>query len=96
VGRVWLRLELRALATSGPALGLLLDRYAAAWRGRAASASLDSMLASALEPAQDLRQKCRNAPPFYGYAAVAAAERAREEQHKLFWPNCPANSSFIP
>jgi hypothetical protein len=54
------------------------------------------MLASALEPAQDLRQKCRNAPPFYGYAAVAAAERAREEQHKLFWPNCPANSSFIP
>jgi hypothetical protein len=33
---------------TGPAVGLLLDRYAAGWRGRAASTPLDSMLISAV------------------------------------------------
>ncbi len=69
---------------TGPALGLLLDRYAAGWRARAAGASLDSMLAQALRvptPA-DLEQAAHARAALYGYAAVAAAEREREERHQ--------------
>jgi hypothetical protein len=71
---------------TGPALGLLLDRYAAGWRERAASASLDSMLASALnvKPPQDLQPEVQKRAALYGYAAVAAAEHVREERHKAF------------
>jgi hypothetical protein len=69
---------------TGPALGLLLDRYAAGWRERAASASLSSLLVSALnvEAPQDLASEARKQAAFYGYAAVAAAEREREERQK--------------
>ncbi|SPE32838.1 conserved hypothetical protein [Candidatus Sulfopaludibacter sp. SbA3] len=69
---------------TGPALGLLLDRYAAGWRGRAASASLGSMLISALnvKVSQDLEGDARKRAASYGYSAVAAAEREREERHQ--------------
>jgi len=71
---------------TGPALGLLLDRYAAGWRERAAATSLDSMLASVLnvKPPEDLQREVRMRAGLYGYAAVAAAEREREERHKAF------------
>lgn len=69
---------------TGPALGLLLDRYAPGWRKRAASASLDSMLISALHvrfPA-DLERQAQLRGAVYGYSAVAAAEREREQRHQ--------------
>ena len=69
---------------TGPALGLLLDRYAAGWRARVADNSLDAMLISALHlklPLDPEQEAQRRAKP-YGYAAVAAAEHEREERHK--------------
>jgi hypothetical protein len=71
---------------TGPALGLLLDRYAAGWRERAAATSLDSMLASALKvkPPEDLQREVRMRAGLYGYDAVVAAEREREERHTAF------------
>jgi hypothetical protein len=49
---------------TGPALGLLLDRYATNWRARAASASLDSMLISALHvPAHGIFNSGHNVVP---------------------------------
>lgn len=72
---------------TGPALGLLLDRYANGWRARAASAaSLDSMLISALhiQTPQDLHRAAKDRAVFYGYTAVANAEREREERHQAF------------
>jgi hypothetical protein len=69
---------------TGPALGLLLDRYAAGWRERATSTFLDSMLASALDvkPPQDLQGEALKRAAPYGYAAVARAESEREERHQ--------------
>jgi hypothetical protein len=69
---------------TGPALGLLLDRYAPDWRRRAASASLDSMLISALhvQPAGDLQRQAQEHAAAYGYSAVTAAEHEREERHE--------------
>jgi hypothetical protein len=69
---------------TGPALGLLLDRFAAGWRGRAAVASLDSMLISALrvEAPRNLESSAQRRAALYGYAAVASAEHDREELHK--------------
>jgi len=71
---------------TGPALGLLLDRYAAGWRSRASSASLDSMLVAALhaQPSADLEHAARERAALYGYSAVAAAEREREERHQEY------------
>ena len=68
----------------GPALGLLLDRFAAGWRGRAAVASLDSMLVSALRIglSGNLEYSAKRRAALYGYAAVASAEHDREEIHK--------------
>jgi hypothetical protein len=71
----------------GPALGLLLDRYASGWRERAASAaSLDSMLASALpfQPSENLQHVAMNRAALYGYGAVASAEHEREERQRAF------------
>ncbi len=71
----------------GPALGLLLDRYAPGWRERAAqAASLDSMLISALQvqPQQDLQRAAVQRAALYGYRAVASAEHEREQRHELF------------
>lgn len=71
---------------TGPALGLLLDRYAAGWRARAATSSLDSMLISALHvelPKDPEQEMPRRAEP-YGYGAIAAAEHERDERHKAF------------
>jgi hypothetical protein len=72
---------------TGPALGLLLDRYANDWRGRVASApSLDSMLVSALhiQAPEHLQQAAKNRAVLYGYTAVVNAEREREERHRAF------------
>ncbi|MBV9267905.1 MAG: hypothetical protein JO061_17185 [Acidobacteriaceae bacterium] len=72
---------------TGPALGLLLDRYASGWRARAASAaSLDSMLASALhfQPPKDLERVAVERAALYAYSAVTSAERDREERHAAF------------
>lgn len=71
----------------GPALGLLLDRYAAGWRERAASAaSLDEMLIAALgfQAPQNLEQVAKNRAALYGYRAVATAEEEREARHRAF------------
>lgn len=71
----------------GPALGLLLDRYATEWRTQAASAaSLDSMLISALhfQLPKDLQGAASQRAALYGYSAVIAAEREREERHLAF------------
>ena len=71
----------------GPALGLLLDRYATGWRTQVASApSLDSLLISALhvETPQDLARIDETRAALYGYSAVVAAEREREQRHQAF------------
>jgi hypothetical protein len=69
---------------TGPALGLLLDRYASGWRERAKSASLHSMLIAALNlrVPKDLEQTARQRASLYGYPAVAAAERERDERQQ--------------
>jgi len=69
---------------TGPALGLLLDRYAAGWRVRAASAPLDGMLIAALRVRvpRNLEQTARQRAALYGYTAVFAAEQEREEAHQ--------------
>ena len=72
---------------TGPALGLLLDRYAAGWRGRAASApSLDPMLISALHfhAPSDLERVVKVRAALYGYSAVATAEHERGQRHQAF------------
>jgi hypothetical protein len=71
---------------TGPALGLLLDRYAQGWRDRAASASLHSMLVSALgvQASEDLQRAAKGRASLYGYSAVAAAEREREGRHSAY------------
>jgi len=69
---------------TGPALGLLLDRYAPGWRPRAGATPLDAMLIAALQvhaPA-DLPHAATERGALYGYSAVAAAEREREERHQ--------------
>lgn len=71
----------------GPALGLLLDRYAPGWRKRAASAeSLDSLLISALhlKPPQDLERAATERAALYGYRAVVAAELERAERQQAY------------
>jgi hypothetical protein len=71
----------------GPALGLLLDRYAPEWRKRASSApSLDSLLISALSVhfARDLERLARERAPMYGYRAVLSAEDEREQRQQAF------------
>ena len=70
---------------TGPALGILLDRYAPGWRERVASAaSLDSMLVSALnfQTPQDLPRAAKERAALYGYVAVAAAEHERAGRQK--------------
>ncbi len=71
---------------TGPALGLLLDRYSVGWRERAASASLDSLLTSGLgvQAPPDLQREVQQRAALYGYSAVAAAEREREVRHSSF------------
>ena len=68
---------------TGPALGLLLDRYAPAWRAKAATAALDSLLTTALH-VQDtqLETRAQRRAAVYGYTAVASAEREREQRHR--------------
>jgi hypothetical protein len=65
---------------TGPALGLLLDRYAPGWRERAKSAALHAMLIAALKlkAPEDLGRKAAQRAGRYGYSAVAAAEGERE------------------
>jgi hypothetical protein len=68
---------------TGPALGLLLDRYGPGWRtGVAKAESLDSMLIAALkfQPPRDVQRLARERAELYGYAAVASAESEREER----------------
>ncbi len=70
---------------TGPALGLLLDRYGPGWRaGIAKAESLDSMLVTALkfQPPGDVRRVARERAELYGYRAVASAESEREESHR--------------
>jgi hypothetical protein len=70
---------------TGPALGLLLDRYGPGWRtGVAKAESLDSMLIAALkfQPPRDVQRLARERAELYGYAAVASAESEREERHR--------------
>lgn len=71
---------------TGPALGVLLDRYAPGWRGRAAEiASLAGELKVALDIA-DGELDVSAAPAVaerYGYAVVTAAEDARAAEHEV-------------
>ena len=68
---------------TGPALGLLLDRYAPGWRPKAVSAALDSLLISALHiQTTQLETTARRRAAVYGYTAVASAEREREQLHQ--------------
>jgi hypothetical protein len=72
---------------TGPALGLLLDRYRPGWRaGIAQAESLDSMLIAALkfQPPQneDLHRVATQRAKLYGYTAVASAEREREQRRQ--------------
>jgi hypothetical protein len=69
---------------TGPALGLLLDRYAPGWRAQAASKPLDSLLIAALRvrDSVDLPRQAQQRAALYGYTAVAAAEHEREEFHQ--------------
>jgi hypothetical protein len=71
---------------TGPALGLLLDRYAAGWRARALVTPLDAMLMTSLhsDGGGDLGSRSEKRAQLYGYRAVAAAEREREERHQAF------------
>ncbi|MDQ2840413.1 MAG: hypothetical protein M3Y72_05120 [Acidobacteriota bacterium] len=72
---------------TGPALGLLLDRYAVGWREQAASApSLESMLVSALHlhTPKNLQRAAEQRATLYGYMAVAAAEHGRQERQNAF------------
>jgi hypothetical protein len=69
----------------GPALGLLLDRYAPAWREQIArAASLDSLLTSALKVQlpEDLQHVARARAALYGYRAVVLSERERDDRHQ--------------
>lgn len=71
----------------GPALGLLLDRYAPEWRKRASSApSLDSLLSSALQVhfGPDLQRLATERAAVYGYRAVLSAEDEREQRQQAF------------
>ncbi len=71
----------------GPALGLLLDRYAPEWRKRASSApSLDSLLISALNVhfGPDLPRLATERAAVYGYRAVLSAEDEREQRQQVF------------
>ncbi len=69
---------------TGPALGLLLDRYDSHWREHAATASLFELLSAALKaaPPADLPRVAQERAALYGYRAIAAAEREREVRHK--------------
>jgi hypothetical protein len=69
----------------GPALGLLLDRYAPGWRTKVReSDSLDSLLISALQfqPPKNPQELARERAELYGYRAVALAETERAETHR--------------
>lgn len=71
----------------GPAVGLLLDRYAPGWRKRASSApSLDSLLISAsnVHFDRDLQRLATERAAVYGYRAVLSAEDAREQRQQAF------------
>jgi hypothetical protein len=70
---------------TGPALGLLLDRYDSKWRARAASVPLHSLLIAALQvkPRHGLESAAAGRAGRYGYPAVAAAEREREARRQL-------------
>src|SRR5260370_41041101 len=77
---------------TGPALGLLLDRYALGWREHAASASLESLLISALhiQAPANLPMEVQHRAALYRYTAVAAAEHEREERHQAVLAELPA------
>ncbi len=72
---------------SGPALGLLLDRYARGWRPRVRQEGLAPQLAAALgfSPPEDLHAQAMARAGAYGGAALAAEEdaRAAERQRRL-------------
>jgi hypothetical protein len=71
----------------GPALGLLLDRYAPEWRKSVSSApSLDSLLISALNVhfGRDLQRLATERAAMYGYRAVLSAEDEREQRQQAF------------
>lgn len=79
---------------TGPALGLLLDRYGPAWRsGIAKAESLDSMLIAALkfQPPRDVQHLAMEPAELYGYRAVAAAESEREERHRTLLAELKTN-----
>ncbi len=69
---------------TGPALGLLLDRYRPDWREDLEPASdLADLLAAALnapEPGPDLQDRARSRAAPYGYAEVRAEEARRAER----------------
>jgi hypothetical protein len=67
---------------TGPALGLLLDRFTQGWRARVAHTPMDAMLIWALKvptPA-DLKHTAEERAAFYGYPAVVRAEQEREQR----------------
>ena len=71
---------------TGPALGVLLDRYADGWRKRAASVAMSSLLIAALQvqTPQDIQSVAQQRARAYGYAAVALGEHEREERNQVF------------
>ncbi len=69
---------------TGPALGLMLDRFTQGWRTRLARTPMDAMLIWALKvPTQaDLKRTVEERAAFYGYPAVVRAEQEREQRHR--------------
>jgi hypothetical protein len=69
---------------TGPALGLLLDRYRPGWRdGLEPASDLAALLADALEapePGPDLLDRARGQAARYGYAEIRAEETRRAER----------------
>ena len=70
---------------TGPALGLLLDRYAPGWRGRVREErDMTRLLADALHftPPPDLAVAAPTRAMLYGFVKVAAAEDARDADRR--------------
>jgi hypothetical protein len=69
---------------TGPGLGLLLDRYAAGWRGRVAGQSPAGILGAAVgfHPSAKLAEEADHQSTRYGGREVATEEEAREQDRR--------------
>jgi len=69
---------------TGPALGLMLDRFTQGWRPRVAHTPMDAMLIWGLKvpTPNDLRRAAEERAVFYGYPAVVRAEHERDQRRR--------------